>query len=166
MDQAKAEATAKALMQKHGLIQKGWTFAFNKSKTALGRCALNLLKGKKEILLSTYYLTRVSEAETVETVLHEIAHALDWERNGWKRGEAHGVGWQSIAREVGANPVRTAHVPPENMAYPYVLKYEGKVIKGYNKLPKGLVESLPKLALEGKPESLGKLKLFKVTYKD
>lgn len=43
------------------------------------------------------------ESEQKDTVLHEIAHALDFEERGTSD---HGPRWKAIARRVGATPTR------------------------------------------------------------
>ena len=47
----------------------------------------------------------------------------------------------------------------------HVLKYGDEVVTGYFKMPKKLTERLPRMSLRGRPETKGKLKLFKVLYK-
>ena len=155
IERAKTLATAE--MQKWGLIQKGWVLRFNKRKRSLGLCS----PAKRTIYLSTYYFDRVSDAETMDTIRHEIAHALEAVRHGTS---GHGPVWKAIAREVGATPVTKCQAKIDH-AYPYVIRYEGKFVRGYFKLPPNIHARLATMGLRGKPESRGKLKLFRVSYK-
>lgn len=157
MDVEKARTLARAEMRKWGLLSgaRPWLLRFNRSRKALGRCSPK----KLTITLSTYFFDKVSEAETLDTIKHEVAHALEAVRHGTS---GHGVTWKAIAVEVGANPVakcRTSITHP----YPYVLKYGDEVVKGFWKMPK--LATIPLLQKRGVPESLGKLKLYRVTYK-
>lgn len=158
MDQDKARALALAEMRKWGLLSgpKPWHFALNRRKRALGLCS----PGKRTIYLSSYYLTKVSEVETLDTIRHEIAHALDFDRNG---KSDHGPRWKAIAREVGAKDERcftgkVAH------AYTYVIKYEDTVVRGMFKLPKDLLAKLPLMQMRARPDTKGKLKLYRLHY--
>ena len=49
-----------------------WSFAFNRRKQALGLCVYH----RKCIELSVYFVKRNSHEEILDTILHEIAHAL------------------------------------------------------------------------------------------
>jgi hypothetical protein len=157
MNAEKAKTLALAQMQRCGLIDFGWRFAFNATKRALGLCA----PAQKTIYLSTYFLDKVSEVETMDTILHEIAHALEAIRFGTS---GHGTKWKTICREVGAQPVAKCKAKIHH-AYPYVLMYEGAVVKGFWKMPKGISSRLRTLQAPGRPETLGKLRLYSVTYR-
>lgn len=81
--------------KKFHLPSLGWTFGFSKTKR-LGVC-----KGrKKRIEISTMY----SDKHMTDTILHEIAHAIDYEIRGTSD---HSEIWKSIAVQVGAKPERT-----------------------------------------------------------
>ena len=84
-------------MNEHGLIQKGWTFGWNKKRRSIGLCKVRA----RRIELSLFYLPHLSEYEQMDTVLHEIAHALDVEMRGYSK---HDIVWETIARRVGAKP--------------------------------------------------------------
>ena len=58
-----------------------------------------------EILISNYILQDADVA--IDTIRHEIAHAIDWSRNGTSD---HSDRWKAIAKEVGARPSRTVNV--------------------------------------------------------
>lgn len=80
------------------LVNLGWTFSYNKRKTILGMCAVN----KKHISLSSYLISHNHDLPIWEdTILHEIAHAIDFEIRG---KTDHGIIWQNIAKTVGCDP--------------------------------------------------------------
>ncbi len=87
-----------------GLWEKGWRFQWNhKSKRAIGLCS-----GKKKLIyLSTYYLDVLPKLKLIDTILHEIAHAIDCEIRG---DSYHDSVWKKIAITVGAKPVATTDV--------------------------------------------------------
>lgn len=80
-------------MQKHGLV--GWDFGFNKRHRAIGLCRPSV----KRIELSIYGMN-MSREDIVDTLLHEIAHALT-------PGAHHGIRWKQKAVEIGCIPSRT-----------------------------------------------------------
>jgi predicted SprT family Zn-dependent metalloprotease len=101
------EAIASQELMKHGL--RGWTFGWANTKRRLGVCKYQ----SKRIEIAEYY-ARNSRRETVlDTLLHEIAHAI--------AGPAarHGPAWKAAAIRLGATPracetSREAVVKPGN----------------------------------------------------
>src|SRR5271155_5359404 len=81
------------LLARHG--PHDWTFAFNRRKSALGLCLFHL----RTIELSVYLMSGSSE-EILDTILHEIAHALVGPRHG------HDAAWKRKCLEIGAKPIR------------------------------------------------------------
>lgn len=84
------------LMSEHGLIEAGWTFGFNRRKTALGVCRFK----PKRIELSRYFVLRNNSERIRKTILHEIAHAIAGPKAG------HGPLWRAVARQIGADTER------------------------------------------------------------
>lgn len=112
----RAEQEAIVLMNRHGLIDKGWDFKFSRAKKRLGQCCVRYTNGvkKKWISLSSYYVKAVGQQDwdlvITDTIKHEIAHALtheDGDRmfHDWK--------WKKKCLEVGADPTRLCAVPAE-----------------------------------------------------
>lgn len=92
MDLTQLEAVARQELLKHGL--RGWTFGLADTKRRLGVCKFRT----KRIEIAEYY-ARHSPPETVlDTLLHEIAHAI--------AGPAarHGPAWKAVAVRLGATP--------------------------------------------------------------
>ncbi len=102
-----ANRLAVSTMEKHGLIEKGWTFKFDRAKVRFGQCSHTI----KRITLSEA-LTELNSLEQVtDTILHEVAHALVGSRNG------HNYKWRMECVRIGANPDRcygNEVIQPEN----------------------------------------------------
>lgn len=81
------------------LIKLGWKFNFNKKKSCLGVCSLK----EKTIFISEFLAEANSELIDVwiDTIKHEIAHAIDFEIRG---KSDHSYKWKSIAKQVGCIP--------------------------------------------------------------
>ena len=93
MKHAEAQDLALTLMEKHGLIAKGWGFKFDRAVRRFGLCSYR----KKQISLSAPLVSVNNRAEVTETILHEIAHALA----GHKAG--HGPVWKAMAKSIGCD---------------------------------------------------------------
>jgi len=78
----------------HGLV--GWKFRFDEGKTRAGQCKYHA----KVITVSRYHALRSEALNVIDTLLHEIAHALVG------RGIGHGPAWVSKAIEIGCNGER------------------------------------------------------------
>ena len=89
--------------KEYNLIELGWSFGYNNRKTALGVCKMRT----KRIELSNYFIGTATTAELMDTVLHEIAHAIDVEMRGTSD---HSYRWQIVAVAVGAEPTRCKEV--------------------------------------------------------
>lgn len=93
MTRKEVEDLAYQLLVKWGLFEKGWHFEFSKSYRNLGTCYHN----KKLIVFSEKWL-KLPYQEILDTILHEIAHAL------CGPGEGHGAKWKRMCIKVGARP--------------------------------------------------------------
>lgn len=87
-------ATAHKLMQEHGLHD--WKFTTDKAVRRFGVCRHRT----KTISMSEVIVKLNNEAEVIDTLLHEIAHALAGANVG------HGIGWVLRARALGAKTER------------------------------------------------------------
>jgi predicted SprT family Zn-dependent metalloprotease len=85
---------ALGLLMAHGL--HGWSFAFNWRKRSMGLCAFS----HRRIELSVHFVERNNHAEILDTILHEIAHALVGP------GHGHDAVWKTKCIEIGAKPLR------------------------------------------------------------
>jgi predicted SprT family Zn-dependent metalloprotease len=92
MDLKRLEEIAREELKKHGL--RGWTFGLANTRRRLGVCKYRT----KRIEIAEYY-ARNSPAETViDTLLHEIAHAIAGP------SARHGLAWKAVAVRLGATP--------------------------------------------------------------
>lgn len=96
MNTVEAEKLTLDLMEKHGLIKKGWVFKYDKAVQRFGCCHWS----KQMITLSEALVGMNDEPEVRNTILHEIAHALADQKEG------HGAQWKTIAELIGATPER------------------------------------------------------------
>lgn len=85
---------ARQLLDEHGL--KDWRFELDFAKKRAGCCKYR----SKTITLSYYYVTANSGEDILDTLLHEIAHAIAGP------GTGHGPVWKAVCRRIGARPVR------------------------------------------------------------
>ncbi|MCU0706023.1 MAG: SprT-like domain-containing protein [Fimbriiglobus sp.] len=105
MDLKILSEAAAALFAEHRLA--GWTFGLAGSKRRLGVCKYR----RKRIEISEFYATHNPDAAVLDTLLHEIAHAL--------AGPAakHGPVWQAVAVRIGATP-RACDDSPDTVVQP------------------------------------------------
>lgn len=89
-------AFANEKLAEHGLDVKGWRFEFDRAKRRFGSCRYS----KKIITVSIHLCALNSADEIMETILHEIAHALV--------GGVHGHNhiWRRTALQIGSNGKR------------------------------------------------------------
>lgn len=96
MNLDRAQMMAVDLMTYHGL--NGWTFGFDGARWRHGLCSYR----RKRITISKA-LTELNTEDTVlDTILHEVAHALV------PRGSGHGPVWKQRAVAIGCNGKRCA----------------------------------------------------------
>jgi predicted SprT family Zn-dependent metalloprotease len=115
-------------MEKWGLTALGWHFKYNNRKRALGVCKYRT----KSIQISRHLVRLNEHAEIMDTIRHEIAHALAGSRAG------HGPEWKRWAVKVGARPVATADVETAKMEFRYegFCKLCSKKLGGWTRKPK------------------------------
>ena len=83
------------MMNLHGLC--GWKGIITTNRSRLGYCNW----GKKIIGLSIFHVTGSPENAVMDTILHEIAHALVGPSSN-----PHGPAWKRKALEIGCNAER------------------------------------------------------------
>jgi predicted SprT family Zn-dependent metalloprotease len=92
MDLKELEAIAIREMTKHDL--HGWTFGMANTKRRLGVCKYRT----KRIEIAEYYALNSPQESVLDTLRHEIAHALAGPKAG------HGPAWKAVAMRIGAKP--------------------------------------------------------------
>lgn len=88
------EKLARSLMTQYGLSD--WVFRVNKRTTSAGRC-LHPFQGLPGVIELSERFMQAFPAETQNTILHEIAHALT-------PGDGHGDRWKEACLRIGARP--------------------------------------------------------------
>src|SRR5215210_5656070 len=95
MNLYEASYLAGDLMRQHGLLDAGWTFAFDHARRRFGKCDYT----HRQITLSRTLALLNNLDEVRDTILHEIAHALCPDAG-------HGARWRATCRRIGAKPER------------------------------------------------------------
>ena len=132
MTPADALTLLQAKMEEHGLVSLGWTGTLDNAVRRFGACKYR----KKRITLSRHLITINSDEETLDTILHEIAHALAFEEHGEDCG--HDERWQAIAIRIGARPERTVDADEvSSVAGSHFLVHSetGEVFRSYYRQP-------------------------------
>ena len=112
MDLMKAKKLALVALKEHKLDQIGWSFTYmKKAKKLFGICCYD----DKLIKLSPHLTDLNDEPEVIDTILHEIAHALTPADAG------HGKAWKAKCIQIGAKPQRCygndIHTPQHKVIY-------------------------------------------------
>jgi len=92
---------AREIMNAHGLQE--WNLVIDNARRRAGCCKYD----KKIITLSKRHLDLSEEHEIINTVLHEVAHALVGPNHG------HDKIWKSMCVKIGAKPNRCTSVPDD-----------------------------------------------------
>lgn len=105
MDLKELATIASREMRTHGLL--GWTFGLADTKRRLGVCKYRT----KRIELAKYYALNSPPETVLDTLRHEIAHAI--------AGPAarHGPAWKAVAIRLGATP-RACDNSPDTIQAP------------------------------------------------
>lgn len=98
MDLISAYSKALDILEEHNLFDKGWCFRFDKATSRAGCCHYS----KKIISASAPFCIINSEKEFIDTILHEVAHAL------CGPAAKHGIKWQEKFVSIGGTGKRVA----------------------------------------------------------
>lgn len=102
-----------AEINKH--LENEWEFKWSTAKSFIGQCRWNRVSRDGQIKISkTFVKGGLPKEEILDTIKHEVAHALDVERRGTSD---HGPKWKRCCRETGANPNRTCDLPSHVKQY-------------------------------------------------
>lgn len=107
MTRDEAAQIAYELLHSHGLTD--WRVSFNRAKRQLGSCNYKT----RTITLSTFALAQRSHAESLNTITHEVAHALT-------RGHGHDHVWKRQHRALGGDGRRCVEAALNDAAAPWV----------------------------------------------
>lgn len=150
-----AKKKAIEVLKENGLYEKGWRFEWNRRKKALGICSYK----KKTIELSEILTPTQTVDDVIDTILHEVAHALT-------PGDGHGPKWKAVAKSLGCSGSVTGQLSDDaheelTKSAPWIMVYNGRVIKSFFKKPTRTIRKLPTMYLRScKEESLGKLRII------
>lgn len=127
------------------LADKGWAFkGFDRATKRAGVCCKRLNKKtwrqEKYISLSKVLMMAFTEEEAINTLTHEVAHAIDMEYRG---DSNHDIIWQQIHQSIGGTGDR-CYTPSEEVKaiQKSIAKYEGvctkcgKVVRTWQRKPK------------------------------
>ncbi|HQX53854.1 MAG TPA: SprT-like domain-containing protein [Planctomycetaceae bacterium] len=92
MDLRELEAIAESELLKHGL--RDWSFGLAKTKRRQGVCKFR----DRRIEIAEYYARHNPPEKVLDTLLHEIAHAIAGPK------ARHGPAWKAVAEKLGATP--------------------------------------------------------------
>ncbi len=128
----KAEYTQVAYdeMDKWGLVALGWTIVHSYAIQCAGMCVYE----NRTIRLSAPIFNKETDAFVLDTIRHEIAHALDTSKD-----KPHGKTWQRLAVQVGADPTATFDSAVVNelvlLNAKYVMAFGNKIVQTYQRKP-------------------------------
>ena len=136
-------------------LDNSWNFQFDNKKRAMGTCS----ERTNTIFLSRTYTLGRSRVEVLNTILHEIAHALAGCRNG------HNSVWKAACIRVGARPEATSKVDMtlEERGVKWVcVEVDGTVCKSWYRKPrKTTFDQVSSWFIPArKEETLGKLTII------
>jgi predicted SprT family Zn-dependent metalloprotease len=84
-------------LNEFGLTDSGWTFSWDRAVRRAGCCHFST----RRITISfPIFSIEVNREHVLDTILHEVAHALAGHRAG------HGPDWKAVALQLGARPER------------------------------------------------------------
>jgi len=111
----KVAEIAQEKMNHYGLNE--WRLGFSTATTKLGCCRYS----QKKIELSLFHTVSSDDDQIMDTILHEIAHALAGPSAG------HGPKWKQIAQQIGATPKSCAPASEEALQKAEIAKSHFKV---------------------------------------
>lgn len=94
MDTNTAHRIARQMLDEHGL--RDWSIKFNNARSQAGLCNYT----RKQLTFSTLLFGKFDTALALNTITHEVAHAL------CDKAEGHGVGWQRQHKALGGDGLR------------------------------------------------------------
>jgi hypothetical protein len=120
----------------YNMNKLGWIFSMNTNKSRFGVCKKRLSRRHSRELMRMEYVMTIKRIELsqwmvvnsdtpyekwIDTMLHEIAHAIDSEINADCRS-SHGYKWVRIAKMIGCNGERCGNAKVDAKASKYTLK--------------------------------------------
>ena len=100
MELTQAVTIATNLLKEHGLIAQGWGVKLGRGSRRLGLCSYR----HKTIKIARHHVLNGTDAEVLDTIRHEVAHALAGS------DAMHGPIWKNLALKLGAIPYPVKHI--------------------------------------------------------
>ena len=114
--QAELLAAMRKALKQHGLTEKGWTAMVNTRTTR----TYGLCRYRERRIEVSWQIARLNDkAETMNTILHEVAHALAGGAAG------HGDKWKAVCIDIGARPERCYDAQVVNVPWKWLLVCDG-----------------------------------------
>lgn len=166
---AEVEAFACACMELCGL--QGWSFAWDRAVRRLGCCKMR----QRTLSLSRYFVEAYLQRDCGlirNTILHELAHALAWERHN-ERG--HGAAWHYWCAVLGIPDEKSVckcedFTPDRLRRQPkYALCHceTREIFRYYSRMPKMSARKLKSCYIPGKKDhTLGKLCIISLDFEE
>ncbi|QJD50290.1 SprT-like protease [Mycobacterium phage Iwokeuplikedis] len=110
MPQTQAREIAEDLLYEHGLAAFGWKFAFDNAKRRAGACNYRT----RTISLSRHLLSIRPFEDSMNTITHELAHALVG------GGHGHDAVWARKHRELGGDGKRCYELEGVDLTAPWI----------------------------------------------
>lgn len=153
---------AHAALASQGLVQ--WHFAWDRAIRRLGSCQAQ----KKRITLSRHFvasqlsLPLEKQRQILLTILHEVAHALAWEKQACT---GHGAAWKHHCAQLGIPDERActncpSFAPEKSQSPRYALIHRdtAEVYRYYHSKPRRSPQQLKQVYIaKRRDETLGKL---------
>lgn len=160
---AKLETKANALLSGDNnlginLAAKGWRFEWSNTTRTLGDC----YHQRKIIRISKKLIQARTWEEQVNTLTHELAHAIDVDRRGTSD---HSNVWRQIHIQLGGDGKRCSSISnPDAVDYKYFVYFtnaagEIELVRGAHKMTRALQNMSTRYLTGRKAETLGKLKV-------
>jgi predicted SprT family Zn-dependent metalloprotease len=143
-----AIACCDQLLQQYGLWEQGWRTTLDRAKMRAGCCRYN----RRTISLSAPIIALNSWQETLDTIRHEVAHALVGP------GHAHDQVWQEMAVRLGAQPKARCTSKTPRARYQLFCMRCGSLVRKYHRLPK--MDFSDRYSSCCGPVAVGELKLY------
>ena len=83
---SEVRSMARDEMDKWGLREIGWKFEINSTIRKLGYCSYQ----KQTLYVSSHHIKHDTEEEILDTIRHEIAHALHYQHYAYRIGRSPG----------------------------------------------------------------------------
>jgi predicted SprT family Zn-dependent metalloprotease len=97
-------------LKKQFKLPQRWEFRWTRAATQMGVCRIKPRKGEYIIGISVKFLEKCSWETMEDTLRHEFAHALDYEKRGTTDHSYH---WKKWCEVTGADPSRTEEISKE-----------------------------------------------------